>query len=53
VEEFLSQLTRFVESREFLSEDDGDPDVYRMGYRAGYWDALNYVLEWLEEEVGE
>lgn len=42
----------FVEEREETLEDDGDPDEYRRGYRAGYRDALRYVKDWSDEEEG-
>lgn len=48
-EEFLERFDEFVESKQFLREDDGDPDEYRRGYRNGYYDGLEYVRDWLEE----
>jgi hypothetical protein len=51
IDDFLYEFEHFVESREFLSQEDGDPDDYRRGYRAGYWDALTYVKSWIEEEA--
>ena len=51
IDEFLEEFEGFVEEKEFLKEEDGDPDQFRAGYRKGYYDALRYVLEWLEESV--
>jgi hypothetical protein len=50
--EFREEFEEFVEDKEFLNNDDGDPDEYRRGYRRGYFDALRYVQDWLDEEAG-
>lgn len=52
LDEFKEEFDEFVEEKAFLEEDDGDPDEYRRGYRAGYSDALRYIQDWLDEEVG-
>jgi hypothetical protein len=50
--EFAEAFEEFVEEKEFLNNDDGDPDEYRRGYRRGYFDALRYVQDWLDEAAG-
>jgi hypothetical protein len=52
-DEWWEEFQEFVEGKEFLKKDDGDPDPYRAGYRCGYYDALRYVQEWFEESVVE
>lgn len=52
IERFTEEYEEFVEEKEFLATDDGDPDEYRRGYRKGYYDALVYTLDWLRELDG-
>jgi hypothetical protein len=51
-DEWAQELADFVEEKAFLGKDDGDPDEYRRGYRAGYFDALRYIKDWTDEEAG-
>lgn len=53
LEEFYEEFQEFIKAKEFLARDDGDPDEYRKGYRAGYYDALVYINDWLAEEGSE
>lgn len=46
-ERFLDKLDEFIEDFQLYEEED---EPYRNGYRRGYYDALVYVLEWMEEE---
>jgi len=52
LDEWAQEFQDFAEEKAFLGKDDGDPDEYRKGYRAGYFDALRYVQDWLNEETG-
>jgi hypothetical protein len=47
LEEFVTRLEEFVEDFQLYEEPD---EPYRNGYRRGYYDALTYVLEWVEED---
>lgn len=52
IPEFLEALDKFVMERQHLSKEDDDGDTYRSGYRAGYYDAVVYFQDWMEEEFG-
>lgn len=45
-QEFIDKLADFIEDFQLYEEDD---EPYRNGYRRGYYDALVYVLDWMEE----
>lgn len=48
MKDFIKQLERMVEDFQLYEEDE---EPYRNGYRRGYYDALEYVLGWAEEEL--
>ena len=52
LEEWKEEFDEFVAERTESLKEDGDPDEYRRGYRAGYADALRYVKDWTDEEAG-
>jgi hypothetical protein len=46
----LSAVRRFLKDvRAGKKRDDGE-SPYSEGYRAGYIDALKYIIEWMEED---
>lgn len=47
MEAFMQKLYEFIEDFQLYEEED---EPYRNGYRRGYYDALRYVLDWMEEQ---